>query len=47
MTHKKAKCPRLVVWKGRAGPRAAEVQALVKAPGVVLTWGQEHRSGQG
>ena len=47
MTHKKAKYPRLVVWKGRAGPRAAEVQALVKVPGVVLSWGREHRSGQG
>lgn len=47
MTHKKVKCPRLVGWKGRAGPRDTEVQALVKAPGVVLSWGQEYRSGGG
>ena len=47
MTHKKAKCPGLVGWKGGADPRAAEVRALVKVPGVVLSWGQEHRSGRG
>ena len=46
MTHNKARSPRLVDWKGRAGPRATDVQAPAKGAGVVLSWGQEHRGGR-